>query len=492
MRKTIPSSRKNAGKDLASDDSEKSALQSGSPAEGGLAKFTQAQPIAQAEPSTQVEPAPQRKSVESAKVSAREKTAVRGKQTARGRRAKSAEPTEPIIALTPLCRRRLPRRNPRKPRQSSVNSPRQLSASPEDSPAESIAGSSREIFPSQSVPADAISASQSAPAADSSEIAPEPASQKTRRRGRPPRKPAASEIPEASSQNAQTSSALEGSDGTPRSHREKEARSQAIASEEADSVSSEPISIAEAILSSVREELEGQKDAPIPRKGETSAENPTNTHPLIRRSARHLRCGVRREENLPLNEARNTRSVRAPSNFPVFLRNPAFRKGNPRAFRKPLLLLTGTIRTIPLPSQPSRFSQAQRFSAASPSAQPTRFQPVSPRFQNGQQATVPGPSRYSRPVPAPRQPVATDAGVAPQELNLADCSDGFGVLEIHPDGYGFLRADNYLPGTRDVYVSIAQIRRFNLRPGDYVVGKTRAAARGRSLQRDDLHFRSQR
>ena len=63
----------------------------------------------------------------------------------------------------------------------------------------------------------------------------------------------------------------------------------------------------------------------------------TNTHPLIRRSARHLRCGVRREENLPLNEARNTRSVRAPSNFPVFLRNPAFRKGNPRAFRKPLL-----------------------------------------------------------------------------------------------------------------------------------------------------------
>ena len=68
--------------------------------------------------------------------------------------------------------------------------------------------------------------------------------------------------------------------------------------------------------------------------------------------------------------------------------------------------------------------------------------------------------------------------MAGQELNLADCSDGFGVLEIHPDGYGFLRADNYLPGTRDVYVSIAQIRRFNLRPGDYVVGKTRPQREG--------------
>ncbi|HSK68174.1 MAG TPA: transcription termination factor Rho, partial [Candidatus Limnocylindria bacterium] len=47
------------------------------------------------------------------------------------------------------------------------------------------------------------------------------------------------------------------------------------------------------------------------------------------------------------------------------------------------------------------------------------------------------------------------------------------VLEIQPDGYGFLRAGNLLPGRNDVYVSGTQIRRFRLRNGDYVVGKTR-------------------
>ncbi|MHB1315826.1 MAG: transcription termination factor Rho [Christensenellales bacterium] len=58
-------------------------------------------------------------------------------------------------------------------------------------------------------------------------------------------------------------------------------------------------------------------------------------------------------------------------------------------------------------------------------------------------------------------------------LNTGECGDAEGVLEIHPDGYGFLRSDNYLPGNRDVYVSIAQIRRFNLKTGDKVAGKTR-------------------
>ena len=46
-------------------------------------------------------------------------------------------------------------------------------------------------------------------------------------------------------------------------------------------------------------------------------------------------------------------------------------------------------------------------------------------------------------------------------------------LEIMSDGYGFLRRDNYLPGTNDVYVSNSQIRRFRLRTGDLVTGKTR-------------------
>ena len=50
-----------------------------------------------------------------------------------------------------------------------------------------------------------------------------------------------------------------------------------------------------------------------------------------------------------------------------------------------------------------------------------------------------------------------------------------GVLEVLPDGYGFLRSSNYLPGPDDVYVSPSQIRKFNLKTGDLITGKTRAA-----------------
>jgi len=48
-----------------------------------------------------------------------------------------------------------------------------------------------------------------------------------------------------------------------------------------------------------------------------------------------------------------------------------------------------------------------------------------------------------------------------------------GVLEVLPEGYGFLRAANFLPGTRDIYVSPSQIRRFNLKTGDLVKGNIR-------------------
>ena len=52
---------------------------------------------------------------------------------------------------------------------------------------------------------------------------------------------------------------------------------------------------------------------------------------------------------------------------------------------------------------------------------------------------------------------------------------GEGVLEILPDGFGFLRAPDYnsLPGPDDIYVSPSQIRRFNLRTGDTVSGEIR-------------------
>ena len=48
-----------------------------------------------------------------------------------------------------------------------------------------------------------------------------------------------------------------------------------------------------------------------------------------------------------------------------------------------------------------------------------------------------------------------------------------GILEVMPDGYGFIRSANYLPGENDIYVSPSQIRRFNLKTGDILGGNTR-------------------
>ncbi len=60
------------------------------------------------------------------------------------------------------------------------------------------------------------------------------------------------------------------------------------------------------------------------------------------------------------------------------------------------------------------------------------------------------------------------------ELAALDSGDiGHGILEITPEGYGFLRSDNYLTGDNDVYVSVSQIRRFNMKTGDVVTGSKR-------------------
>lgn len=53
-----------------------------------------------------------------------------------------------------------------------------------------------------------------------------------------------------------------------------------------------------------------------------------------------------------------------------------------------------------------------------------------------------------------------------------------GILEVMPDGYGFIRCENYLPGENDVYVSPSQIRKFNLKTGDIITGNTRIKTQG--------------
>ncbi len=61
--------------------------------------------------------------------------------------------------------------------------------------------------------------------------------------------------------------------------------------------------------------------------------------------------------------------------------------------------------------------------------------------------------------------------VARDELDSGITANG--ILEVMPDGYGFIRCENYLPGEKDVYVSPSQIRKFNLKTGDIISGNTR-------------------
>lgn len=78
----------------------------------------------------------------------------------------------------------------------------------------------------------------------------------------------------------------------------------------------------------------------------------------------------------------------------------------------------------------------------------------------------------------PVRPVRTDRSqpdsLTPQEIAELDSGiEANGILEVMPDGFGFIRCENFLPGENDVYVAPSQIRRFNLKTGDIVKGSRR-------------------
>lgn len=76
------------------------------------------------------------------------------------------------------------------------------------------------------------------------------------------------------------------------------------------------------------------------------------------------------------------------------------------------------------------------------------------------------------PVPRPsRSNEVYDEKTYPKELDSGE--EASGILEVMPDGYGFIRCENYLPGENDVYVAPSQIRRFGLKTGDILRGNKR-------------------
>ena len=191
------------------------------------------------------------------------------------------------------------------------------------------------------------------------------------------------------------------------------------------------------------------------RMGARAQTGPGNYRPNQRPMGPANRPGNRYEGANP----RPQRSYDAPQTG--YRRPGSFTEESKPRYRKPMPEATN-------PNQ--RYSQgaegAQSLPAQPPVRQEDAAQELNPPVRPAAPATV-------------QAPAANELNPAvPELLSSGECGDGAGILEIHPEGYGFLRVDNYLPGNRDVYVSAAQIRRFNLRTGDYVVGKTRAQQLG--------------
>ena len=91
--------------------------------------------------------------------------------------------------------------------------------------------------------------------------------------------------------------------------------------------------------------------------------------------------------------------------------------------------------------------------------------------RGGESATGDGIYRAQR---DPQFAAQMEEGILPDLMQLQNAEPAKGLLEVLPDGYGFLRSETLVPGRNDVYVSMAQVRRFDLRTGDVIEGMARS------------------
>ena len=179
----------------------------------------------------------------------------------------------------------------------------------------------------------------------------------------------------------------------------------------------------------------------------------------------------------------NPRSYNAPYQRPAA--NPGWNQAQPRQPQEPRAQVpynqAGYNAARPQqPSQQPRPQQArpsyQRFGPENDPGYGRQDYGAMPRQEYAPQAQQPmqqrgdwGTYRNEYSAPQPQQP----APATPNEvLMTGECGDCEGILEVLPDGFGFIRMNGLLPGKSDVYVGNVQIKRFGLRTGDYVAGKT--------------------
>jgi len=205
----------------------------------------------------------------------------------------------------------------------------------------------------------------------------------------------------------------------------------------------------EAEVKKQQEEKEAKAEAEPPKEEAPKAEAPKKEPPGPTRPASAEKPAEPAPDVRPAEPAPTVRSGNA---------GQAGRTGRRREERRPRQQVR---EAVPTP----QVKQTQ--AAPAPQERPA---------QNVQTPQVRPAQATPAPKPRPAQADAADPlAHLPEELQGAADRDSVasGILEVMPDGFGFLRSENYLSGDNDVYVSPSQIRRFNLRTGDIVTGVRR-------------------
>ena len=102
-------------------------------------------------------------------------------------------------------------------------------------------------------------------------------------------------------------------------------------------------------------------------------------------------------------------------------------------------------------------------------ARPAQEKPANaPQYQSDRAPFVPEGAGHAETLAAY---IAQNYALAGSPQDSGETKEG--ILEVMPEGFAFVRCDNFLPGTEDVYVSPAQIKRYGLKTGDYIVGNTK-------------------
>ncbi len=169
----------------------------------------------------------------------------------------------------------------------------------------------------------------------------------------------------------------------------------------------------------------------------------------------------------------NPRTYQQPNSSPYPQQRPAAGYG---AQQRPAANAYGVQRTTPRPPTVSRFGPdaAQSENDAAEPQQEPRPRYSAPYGQDTRPAC--SNNGYQNDYRSRRD--ASSGMALPELLASGDVIDDGGVLEMQSEGHGYLRTGNYLPGSSDIYVSPAQVRRFHLRTGDKVWGKVRPRREG--------------